>query len=94
MVKRGQSQAGGPSGDAEPQAEQGQHLQDRISFNRNQKPEGICRSQEGGVCQVNAEQSHQVTYSLHRKLPPWVGNRPRDLSSVPPPRRLGPGGVH
>ena len=59
---------GGPSG--EPQAEKGPHLEDRISFDRNQKPEGICGSQEGGVHQVSTEQSNQVTYSLLRKRPP------------------------
>lgn len=39
-----------------------------------QEPEarGICRRQEGGVCQVSAEQSHQVTYPRNRKPPSWA----------------------
>lgn len=56
IVERSQSWAA--IKDAEPQAEKEQHLEDRISFNRNQKPEGVCTSQEGGICQVSREQSH------------------------------------
>lgn len=74
---------GGPSGEL--QAERGQHLEDRISFDRNQKPEGICGSQEGGVHQVSTEQSDQVTYSLLRKWPPWA------LSWGPTPEGWGLG---
>lgn len=74
---------GGPSG--EPQAEKGLHLENRISFDRNQKPEGICGSQEGGVHQVSTEQSNQVTYSLLRKRPP------RALSWGPTPEGWGLG---
>lgn len=74
---------GGPSG--EPQAEKGQHLEDRVSFDRNQKPEGSCGSQDGGVHQVSTEQSSQVTCSLLRKRPP------RALSRGPTPEGWGLG---
>lgn len=43
---------------------------------------------------MNAEQSHQVTYRLNRKLPLWARKPGGNLSSGPPPRRLGPRGVH
>ena len=58
---------GGPWGDTEPQAEKGAASggQDFLQ----QEPEARRNLREGGVRQVSAEQSNQVTCSLNRKLP-------------------------
>lgn len=84
---------GGPLGDEDPHSEKGQHLEDRISFNRNQKQKesaGVRKEASARWAQNKAAKS--LTASIGSCLP-GLGNRPWGLSWSPPSGSLGPRGV-